>query len=266
MRANASNFSLEDVGKVKDITNEHSSKLYLCTNTIMKDEDIKRLEFDLELIKEFEIDALIVFDIGLLELAPDIGIDTHMSVQENISNTHSLKTLKKLGATRAILSRELNIWEIADIAKKSPIETEIFIHGAMCMPVSGRYFLSYGLYGKSVNCGECLQPCRKRWRLSMDQDENSDFFHENDVDSSFILQTKSDINYSNNNSNINDFSINDSNITDSDVYDSDRINDSDNIDENNEIKFYNPDFNNNPNYKHSKVPKTTFISPNDMCL
>lgn len=189
MRANVSNFSLKDVEEAVNITKEYSSKLYLCTNTIMKDRDIKKLEFDLELIKEYEVDALIVSDIGLVELANDIGIDPHMSVQENISNSYSLKTLKKLGVTRAVLSRELNIWEIAEIAKNSPIETEIFIHGAMCMAVSGRCFLSYGLYGKSANCGECLQPCRKKWTLNMAQDNDSDFFYEDDNNSSFILET-----------------------------------------------------------------------------
>lgn len=189
MRANVSNFSLENVCEAVDIAHDYSSKLYLCTNTIMKDRDIKKLKFDLELIKEYEVDALIVADIGLAELASVAGITPHMSVQENISNTHALKTLKKLGVARAILSRELNIWEIAEIASNSPIETEIFIHGAMCMAVSGRCFLSYGLYGKSANCGECLQPCRKQWSLSMAQDEGSDFYYEDDAKSSFTLET-----------------------------------------------------------------------------
>ncbi|RBQ22507.1 hypothetical protein ALNOE001_18760 [Candidatus Methanobinarius endosymbioticus] len=232
MRANVSNFSLEDVGKAVDTVKEYSSKLYLCTNTIMKDEDIKKLEFDLELIKEFEVDALIVSDIGLAELSNDVGIDPHMSVQENISNTYALKTLKKLGVTRAILSRELNIWEIVDIAKKSPIETEIFIHGAMCMAISGRCFLSYGLYGKSANCGECLQPCRKQWKLSMDQEKGSDFFHEDDKDSSFILKTSSD----------------------KDLEDQDGVK-----------NFINSDYYFNKGYNVS-IPKSSFISPNDMAM
>ena len=192
MRANVSNFSLEEVTEAVSIAHDYSSKLYLCTNTIMKDEDIKNLELDLEMIKEFEVDALIVSDIGLVDLACEVGINPHMSVQENVSNVQTLKTLKKLGVTRAILSRELNIWEIAEIAEHSPIETEIFIHGAMCMAVSGRCFLSYGLYGKSANCGECLQPCRKQWTLAMAQNENSDFFYPDDEGSSFILETFSD--------------------------------------------------------------------------
>ena len=210
MRANVSNFSLKEVFEAVNLAHDYSSKIYLCTNTIMKDKDIKNLEDNLELIKESEVDGLIVSDIGLVSLACDVGINPHMSVQENVSNIETLKTLKKLGVTRAILSRELNIWEIGEIATNSPIETEIFIHGAMCMAVSGRCFLSYGLYGKSANCGECLQPCRKEWTLSMAQDKDSDFFYEEDAESSFILETSSDNNYNNLNNlnNINDYENN----------------------------------------------------------
>lgn len=228
MRSNVSNFSLKDVEEAANIAKEYSSKLYLCTNTIMKERDMKKLEFDLELIKEYEVDALIVSDIGLVELATDIGINPHMSVQENISNVYALKTLKKLGVTRAILSRELNIWEIAEIAKNSPIETEIFIHGAMCMAVSGRCFLSYGLYGKSANCGECLQPCRKKWTITMAQEEDSDFFYEDDINSSFILET----------------------IPDPDI-------------EFDEGYLLNTNTNNSPVVTSSK---TNFISPNDLAM
>lgn len=229
MRANVSNFSLKDVEEAVKIAKEYSSKLYLCTNTIMKDKDIKKLEFDLELIKEYEVDALIVSDIGLVEVAYETGITPHMSVQENISNTQSLKTLKKLGVARAILSRELNIWEIAELAKNSPIETEVFIHGAMCMAVSGRCFLSFGLYGKSANCGECLQPCRKEWTLSMAQNEDSDFFYDDDVDSSFILETIPD--------------------------------NEDNFESENSI------YNININHEMGSVAsKTNFISPNDLAM
>ena len=232
MRANVSNFSLESVSEAVDIAHDYSSKLYLCTNTIMKDKDIKKLEFDLELIKEYEVDALIVADIGLAEIAYGAGITPHMSVQENISNGRALKTLKKLGVARAILSRELNIWEIAEIATNSPIETEIFVHGAMCMAVSGRCFLSYGLYGKSANCGECLQPCRKQWTLSMAQDEGSDFYYKDDGNSSFILETCSDNNL--------------------DIEDQFSPNINCNIDNNNNHR--------------AVASKTSFISPNDLSM
>jgi putative protease len=197
MRTNTSNFSIEDIRKASKIAKEYSSKIYLCTNTMMKDEDIRLIESYLPIIKEAEIDALIVTDIGLADLAIENDLEVHISVQENISNTKTLKTLKKLGVERAILSRELNISEIKKIANNSPIETEVFIHGAMCMAISGRCFLSYGLYNKSANCGECLQPCRKQWKLSIAQDEDSHFLMK-DEDSVFILDKSSDNSYKSN--------------------------------------------------------------------
>jgi putative protease len=163
----------------------------------MRDEDIDLIESYLPIINDAEIDALIVSDMGLADLAIENGFDVHISVQENISNIRTLKTLKKFGVKRAILSRELNISEIKKIANNSPIETEIFIHGAMCMAISGRCFLSYGLYGKSANCGECLQPCRKQWKLSIAQDEDSDFYEKGE-DSEIILDKSNENSYKTN--------------------------------------------------------------------
>lgn len=197
MRTNTSNFSLNDIEKASSITKEYSSKIYLCLNTMIKDEDINKIQNQFSSIKKTGIDALIVSDIGLADLAIENDFEVHISVQENISNIISLKTLKKLGVKRAILSRELNLEEIKKIAKNSPIETEIFIHGAMCMAISGRCFLSYGLYNKSANCGECLQPCRKQWKLTIAQDEDSDFYDENEK-SVFILDKSLDNSYESN--------------------------------------------------------------------
>ena len=120
-------------------------------------------------------------------------MESFYQIQENTTNFYALKTLEKLGVKRAILSRELSLGEISEIVKKlkesnSSIETEVFIHGAMCMAISGRCFLSYGLYGRSANCGDCLQPCRKEWKLSFEEDENDDVINFSDCDDeSFII-------------------------------------------------------------------------------
>ena len=161
MRANAKNFSLDDLKEVSIIAKEYGAKTYLCTNTILNERLACRLDNNLEAISSSEIDGLILSDIGLIENTVSAGLEAHISVQQNITNSYMLKTLKKLGAKRAILSRELSLREIIELTKKSPIETEIFVHGAICMAISGRCFLSYGLYGRSANCGDCLQPCRK---------------------------------------------------------------------------------------------------------
>ena len=196
MRANAKNFSLDDLSEVSRIAKEYSAKTYLCSNIILNEDGAFKLKNQLEEIASSEIDGIILSDIGLIEDTVDNGLEAHISVQENISNSYTLKTLKKLGAKRAILSRELSIEDIKKTVKHSPIETEVFIHGAMCMAISGRCFLSYGLYGRSANCGDCLQPCRKNWTLSFEEDERDSVVNFSDVnDESFIISKAYDNSY-----------------------------------------------------------------------
>ena len=196
MRANAKNFSLDDLSRISEIASDYNAKTYLCTNTILKEDKIIELNKNLERISSSEIDGLILSDIGLIEQTVSNGLEAHVSVQENVTNSYTLKTLHKLGAKRAILSRELSLDEITEITKKSPIETEIFIHGAMCMAISGRCFLSYGLYGRSANCGDCLQPCRKNWTLTFEESQNDAVSNTSEVsDESFIISQSYDDSY-----------------------------------------------------------------------
>ncbi len=196
MRANARNFSLDDLAKISKIASDYNAKTYLCTNIILKESQIIELKNNLEKISSSEIDGLILSDIGLIEDTVSNGLEAHVSVQENVTNSFTLKTLHKLGAKRAILSRELSLEEITEITRKSPIETEIFIHGAMCMAISGRCFLSYGLYGRSANCGDCLQPCRKNWTLTFEESQNDAVSNTSDVsDESFVISHSFDDSY-----------------------------------------------------------------------
>ena len=195
MRVNAKNFSLDDLSNVSKIADEYGTKTYLCTNIILNEKLACELESKLETISSSNIDGLILSDIGLIEDTVSHGLEAHVSVQENVTNSYALKTLKKLGAKRAILSRELSLAEISEIARKSPIETEIFVHGAICMAISGRCFLSYGLYGRSANCGDCLQPCRKNWTLTYEEgDANVVNFSDVD-DETFIIAGSDDGSY-----------------------------------------------------------------------
>jgi U32 family peptidase len=171
MRAHAASFRLEDLKKAAELCHQHKTKLYICTNTIMKNNDIKNIKEILPTINAVGTDAIIISDLGVLRLAQEEGLDVHMSIQTNLSNIESLKLLKELGVKRVILSRELSLLEIKEIIQKSPIEVEVFIHGAMCLAISGRCFLSSYLSQKNANCGECLQPCRKEWYLVSDNDK-----------------------------------------------------------------------------------------------
>ena len=192
MRANAKNFSLDDLSEVSKIAGEYGAKTYLCTNIILNERRASELESNLETISASQIDGLILSDIGLIEDTVSHGLEAHISVQENVTNSYTLKTLKKLGAKRAILSRELSLREITEIASKSPIETEIFIHGAICMAISGRCFLSYGLYGRSANCGDCLQPCRKNWTLTYEEGDDNVVNFSDVEDETFIVTGSED--------------------------------------------------------------------------
>ena len=201
MRINASNFSVEDIREASRMCRDYNAKLYVCANTIMKDRDIERLEKQLPLIKQNGADGIILSDIALIDLVLENGLEAHMSVQENTTNSYALKALEKLGVKRAILSRELSLDEIKKIVSKlkserSKIETEVFIHGAMCMAISGRCFLSYGLYGRSANCGDCLQPCRKEWTLHFEESGNDDVINfAESKDESFIISQAYDNTY-----------------------------------------------------------------------
>lgn len=191
MRANANNFSLDDLKEVSRIADEYSAKTYLCTNIILNENEATKLQKQLPLIAEAEIDGIILSDIGLIEDTIGNGLETHISVQENISNSFTLKTLKKLGAKRAILSRELSLEQIKKITENSPIETEVFVHGAMCMAISGRCFLSNALYGRSANCGDCLQPCRKNWTLHFDESIDDNVSNVTEIDEESLVISKS---------------------------------------------------------------------------
>ena len=195
MRANAKNFSLEELGEVSKIAGEYGAKTYLGTNIILNERLASKLESNLETISSSEIDGLILSDIGLIEDTVSHGLEAHISVQENVCNSYTLKTLKKLGAKRAILSRELSLGEVRQITRKSPIETEIFVHGAICMAISGRCFLSYGLYGRSANCGDCLQPCRKNWTLTYEEGEDNVINFSDVEDERFIVTGSDDASY-----------------------------------------------------------------------
>lgn len=164
MRAGAKNFKFSDLPKIREICNSSSRKvkMYLTLNTIIYSDELKKLE---ELIKKVKgkVDAVICWDLSVIELCKKYKIPFHISTQASISNSSSVEFYKKLGAERIVLARELNLEQIKEIIKKVNIEVETFIHGAMCVSESGRCFTSQFLFNKSANRGECLQPCRRTY-------------------------------------------------------------------------------------------------------
>lgn len=171
MRANVANFSTNELTEAVKTCHNANVKIYICTNTIVKEEDLEELRKLMPIIKSSGADAVIVSDLGALNIATENQIPVHMSVQANISNSEALKTLQKLGVSRVILSRENTLKEIKEIAKNTNMEIEVFVHGSMCVAISGRCFLSSHLYNRSANCGKCLQPCRKEWKIISEDGE-----------------------------------------------------------------------------------------------
>ena len=165
MRAGAKNFTIRDLPKISRIAKEGKIKTYLAINTIIHQEDIKKLEKILKKIKETSIDAIICWDPAVIQIAKKLKIEVHISTQASIANSEAANLYKKLGAKRVVLARECSLKQIKKIKKETNVEIEVFIHGAMCVSISGRCFISQFLNGKSANCGECQQPCRQKYLI-----------------------------------------------------------------------------------------------------
>lgn len=159
MRHSAKNFTLKDleeIGKLK-------VKKYLCLNTLMFDKDLKKIENIIKKIKG-KVDAVVCWDMGVISLLNKYKIPIHLSTQASVANSEALKMYKKLGVKRIVLARELNLDDVKNI-KKSGMKVEVFVHGAMCMAISGRCFLSQDMYGMSANRGRCVQSCRREYDI-----------------------------------------------------------------------------------------------------
>ena len=159
--------------------------MYVPTQS-MKERDLIELRNLMPLIKSSGVDAVIVSDLGALNIARENNLNVHMSVQANLSNSEALNVLQKLGVSRVVLSREMTLKEIKEIADNTEMDIEVFVHGSMCVAISGRCFLSSHLYNKSANCGECLQPCRKDWKIVSEDGE--EFIIDNELKSNFKEQ------------------------------------------------------------------------------
>lgn len=164
MRDNKRNFDLNDIKKISKICEENKIKKYLTLNIIVYDEELKKIEKIIKKASKF-VDAIICWDIAIINLCKKYKVPVHISTQASISNSEDTKTFKKMGAERIVFARELNLKQINNILKNVKIESEIFIHGAMCVAISGRCFMSQFSYGKSANRGQCLQNCRREYNI-----------------------------------------------------------------------------------------------------
>ncbi len=161
-RRNADNFDKNDLKTTVDYCHKHGVKVHLTLNTLIADGELDDAQEAVRIACEAGVDAIIVQDLGLADIihkcAPDMPM--HASTQMSVQTAAGLKKLKKLGFTRAVLPRELSKDEIRRLCENSPIELECFVHGALCMCVSGQCYFSAMLGSRSGNRGACAQPCR----------------------------------------------------------------------------------------------------------
>ena len=164
-RRNAKNFSREEFAAAVSYCHVRGAKVYLTLNTLLTDRELPQAaDFALE-ASSLGADAVLVQDMGVLrmvrQVAPDLPV--HASTQMTVHNLDGVKMAADLGMTRAVLSRELSRDQIEYICQNSPIEIEVFAHGALCMCYSGQCFLSSVIGGRSGNRGLCAQPCRLKY-------------------------------------------------------------------------------------------------------
>lgn len=196
MRARSSNnFTIDDLRQIASICKENGLKSYLTVNTIIYDNDISLMKQIVDAAKEAELSAVIASDVSVMMYARSIGVEVHLSTQLNITNTEALKFYGQF-ADVVVLARELNLDQVAAIYKdivehdiKGPsgelIRIEMFSHGALCMAVSGKCYLSLHEKNLSANRGACNQICRRGYVV---HDKDSEI--ELEIDNEYIMSPK----------------------------------------------------------------------------
>ena len=165
MRSKAGNFSHTEIPEVVEFCKEKNVKSYLTLNTILYEDELTEAEELILFAKNAGVNSIICWDLAAAELCRRHSMPFCISTQGSISNSLSVSVYKSLGAHRIVLARECSLDDIKKIRSKTDLEIEVFVHGAMCIAVSGRCFMSHHLFGKSANRGECIQPCRREYEV-----------------------------------------------------------------------------------------------------
>ncbi|MBX2974920.1 MAG: U32 family peptidase [Ignavibacteriaceae bacterium] len=165
MRAKAENFTIDELSEINQFCIENNVLPFLVVNTIIRGEKISDVDVILLAAKDAGIKKIICWDFAVIEKCKELGLEFCISTQASIANVSAAKFYQSLGASRVVLARECSLEEISEIKKNIDIEVEAFIHGAMCVAVSGRCFLSHEMFGRSANEGECLQTCRREFEI-----------------------------------------------------------------------------------------------------
>ncbi len=196
MRSRSSqNFTMEDLEKLSGIASENGVRTYLTLNSVIYSNELDTVTEIIRKAKKAGISAIIAADHSVIQMAREEGLEVHLSTQLNISNINSLKFYSEY-ADVVVLARELELGQIREIAEGikdqdirgpsgEPIRIELFIHGALCMAISGKCYLSLHQYNHSANRGECLQACRRSYILT-----EKETGRELEIDQEYIMSPK----------------------------------------------------------------------------
>ena len=168
MRAASRNFTIGDFADIAGLCSKHEAKAYLALNTVVYDKETREIAETVQAAKSAGLDAVICWDLSVIEACREAGMPFHVSTQASVSNYRAVRFYASLGARMIVTARELTLEQVRGITESIrtdglDVATECFVHGAMCMAVSGRCFLSQDIFGRSANRGECMQPCRRSY-------------------------------------------------------------------------------------------------------
>ncbi|NTU68743.1 MAG: U32 family peptidase [Chlorobiaceae bacterium] len=171
MRAASKGFGPGDFGGIARLCRSHGAKAYLALNSVVYDTELEAVDDVVAAARKAGLDAVICWDMAVIESCRRHGIPLHLSTQASVSNFEAVRFYASLGARMIVLARELDLDQAAAIASRIaeeqlPVTVECFVHGAMCVAVSGRCFISQELFGRSANRGECVQPCRRSYSVT----------------------------------------------------------------------------------------------------
>ena len=196
MRSHSANhFTLDDLRDIVTTCREHQMKTYLTVNTIIYDEDIDTMRQIIDAAKEAGVSAVIASDVAVMAYCREVGVEVHLSTQLNISNVEALRFYAQF-ADVSVLARELTLGQVKHIHEQieaqricgpngQPVRIEMFCHGALCMAVSGKCYMSLHAANRSANRGQCVQVCRHSYTVT-----DNETGHQLEVDNKYVMSPK----------------------------------------------------------------------------
>ncbi|MBO4692408.1 MAG: U32 family peptidase [Bacteroidales bacterium] len=191
----ANNFAPEDLSKITEICREHNVKTYMTLNIVVYQSDLENVRKALEEAKKAQVSAIIASDMAVIQMCREMGLEVHISTQLNVSNFEAVKFYAQF-ADVIVLARELTLPQIKEISQKiiaeqikgpsgNLLRLELFVHGALCMAISGKCYLSLQEYNSSANRGSCFQLCRRGYRVT-----DLETGRELEIDNKYIMSPK----------------------------------------------------------------------------